>query len=379
MLHCLIGGNMQISHTVAREIAEQLSETIGHKINMMDTSGVIIASSDSTRIGQIHGGAIKLINEGLPYLIVEDDTQFEGARSGVNLPIVFENEVVGTIGITGPVDQVLQYGKIIKRMTEILLLDSQAKEQKIIEQKARERFYDEWILGRLEEKNPTEFERMAASLSIDPNKPVRIAVLSFDTGTHLNENTMTKISRSVRHHIRSSLGGNAFRTATIMVCIMECLDEETIAKSMEVLLTSISGTYGCKCHAGLDNCNAIFHLHENYRLALKAMEIARRRNTLILSYDAFELEFIIDSITSEAKERFIFSLFPHQSKKDIENYLSFAKIYLEENGSLIAISNRLYLHKNTIKYRINKLTEITGVDIRTCRGTYLFTLAVNLV
>jgi len=369
---------MQISQTVAKEIAEQLSETIGHKINLMNTDGVIIASSDSARIGQIHGGARKVINEGLPYLIVEDDTQFEGSKNGVNLPIVFENEVIGTIGITGPVDEVFQYGKIIKRMTEILLLDSKTKEQRVIEQKARDRFYDEWILGRLEEKNPAEFERMAATLSIDPSKPVRIAVLSFENDSHLNDTAHTEISRYVRHFISAKLNGNAFRTATKMVCIIDCIKDETIFRLMKELLNSISKNYGCQCHAGLDNQKGILHLHENYSLALKAMEIAKRRGQLILSYDPYDLEFMIDNITPETKNRFIASLFPNQTDEDIESYLAFAKIYLEEDGSLISISNRLYLHKNTIKYKINKLTEVTGIDIRTCRGIYLFTLAINL-
>ena len=57
--------------------------------------------------------------------------------------------------------------------------------------------------------------------------------------------------------------------------------------------------------------------------------------------------------------------------------LEFARIYLEENGSLIAIGERLFLHKNTVKYRIARLNEQTGVDIRTCRGAYIFTLALK--
>lgn len=149
---------MKIEMSTAREIVTQLAETIGQNINIMDTDGIIIASSDPEREGQMHDGARKLIAEGMPLLAVEDDVQYAGARNGVNLPIVFENELVGTIGITGKVSEVLKYGQIIKRMTEILLLDSRIRERTVIEQKARDRFYDEWILGELEEKMRRSFK-----------------------------------------------------------------------------------------------------------------------------------------------------------------------------------------------------------------------------
>lgn len=369
---------MEISQATASEIAKQLFETIGHKINIMNTQGVIIASSDLSRIGKIHGGAKKILDESLPYLIVEDDTQFEGSRNGVNLPIVFENEVVGVIGITGPVDQVFQYGKIIKRMTEILLLDSKTKEQLVIEQKARDRFFDEWILGKLEERNPLEFERMAASLSVNIKRPVRIAVLSLVSDYALSDNELTNISRDIRRFISTKLNGNAFRTATKLVCILDCHDNSYINKSLLELLSTIKRNYSCDCVAGIDHQKSVLHLNNNYSLALKAMEIAKKRGVPVLFYDPFDLEFMIEGLTRETKDRFIFSLFPNLPKEEIEGHLDFAKIYLEENGSLIAISNRLFLHKNTIKYKINKLTEITGVDIRTSRGIYLFTLATNM-
>lgn len=368
---------MDIDQSIAREIAEQLSETIGQKINMMNTDGVIIASSDYSRIGQVHGGARKIIEDGLPYLIVEDDTQFEGSKNGVNLPIVFENEVVGVIGITGPVARVFQYGNIIKRMTEILLLDSKAKEQLVIEQKARERFYDEWILGKLEEKNPVEFERMAASLAIDTNRPVRIAVLSLGSDSAFSDTVLTDISRQIRHFISTRLNGSAFRTVTKLVCILQCTDEAFIIESLLELFSSLKKTYSCDIFAGIDSNESVLHLNESYTYALKAMEIARKRGVPLLSYDPFDLEFMIEGLTKESKDRFIRALFPGVSEEEIEDYLSFARIYLEEDGSLIAISNRLFVHKNTIKYKINRLTEVTGVDIRTCRGIYLFTLATN--
>jgi carbohydrate diacid regulator len=82
--------------------------------------------------------------------------EYEGSKNGINLPIEFNEEIIGVIGITGNYNQVYKYGQIIKKMTEILLLDSYRREQHMIEQKARDRFLEEWIFGRYESNYPQE-------------------------------------------------------------------------------------------------------------------------------------------------------------------------------------------------------------------------------
>lgn len=369
---------MIISSKTASEIAFQLSETIGQKINIMDTSGIIIASSDPSRIGKLHEGAKKVIDEKLPLLIVEDDNTFKGTKQGINLPIVFEGESVGIIGITGPVDEVLQYGQIIKRMTEILLLDNKTNERKIIEQKARDRFLDEWIIGSFECKDPTGFERMAESFSIDPNQPMRIAVLSFYADSKLSDAALTEISGKIRHALATKSNGKAFRTATHMVCILRADTNEPTDKIITDILSDVSATYRCGFYIGLDDGPASYHLNENYRKAVKALEIAKKRNVTLEQYTAFNLDYLLDSVSDENRKAFIKELFPNSSDEEMRDYLKFAALYLECDGSLIAMSDKLFVHKNTIKYKISKLTEVTGTDIRTCHGAYVFTLAVNL-
>ncbi len=367
---------MTIETLTAREIVTQLAETIGQNINIMNTEGVIIASSDPEREGQLHDGARKLIAEQLPLLVVEDDVQYAGAKNGVNLPIMFENELVGTIGITGKVSEVLKYGQIIKRMTEILLLDSRIRERTVIEQKARDRFYDEWILGELEMKNEAEFRRMAEALAIDVSGTVRIAVLSVDFERQPEDDTYTLISRYIRQLLRSRLSGSAFRTATKMICIIKEEKVEILLPTFQRAAQELTEKYGCTIHMGVADTPASFHLHENYERALAALEIATRRGELLTWYDEFDFDFVIQDIPKKTCRRYLTRLFgtiDDTAAKELE----FARIYLEENGSLIAIGERLFLHKNTVKYRIARLNERTGVDIRTCRGAYIFTLALK--
>lgn len=369
---------MRISKETAFQIVKQLSDTIGQNINIMDTSGLIIASSNPERVGMLHGGAVKLLNEHLNFLIIEDDSQFEGSRSGINLPIEFNQEVIGTIGITGPVEEVTKYGQIIKKMTEILLLEQKAQSQRVIEEKALERFLDEWVMGEMEKKSEADFRRIAASFAIDPEAPVRIVTISWTREEYLSDEIQTEISRYTRTVLRHELSGVAFRTAMQLVCIIPAKNEGKIYRVVSDILAYIKNVFKCTCHSGTDEKSASFSLHKNYSEALRALEVAKEKNIPIVCYDPLDLEFVLGNVTLEARKAYLSKLFKAAPEPQVKAFLEFARAYLEENGSLDALSGRLFIHKNTVKYKIQKLTLATGVDIRTCDGAFKFTLAVRL-
>lgn len=369
---------MKISRTVAGEIVEQLSLDINQGINIMDKDGMIIASSDKERVGQLHAGARKLLEEKLPNLIIEDNDQYAGSRCGVNLPIFIDGEALGVIGITGAVSEVFQYGNIIKRMTEIMLLDRKLRDQEIIEQKARDRFFDEWVLGRLEEYNPAEFLRMAETLGIRTEDSFRVAVITVQTELSINDATLTEISRYVRRYVKNAFGASAFRTATKMVCLIEEGRAGGLSESAALLSKEILRLYGYKAYIGISNAAFRLHLNEGFVQADAALSVALKRDEAVTVYDEFDLDFILNGVSERVCQKYLRRLFRDAADEEIEKYMAFAEIYLSCDGSLTEIAERLFVHKNTVKYKINRLREISGVDIRTCEGCYIFSLVVRL-
>ena len=167
---------MQFPKRSAMNIVQEIGDVIGEKINMMDSEGVIIASTDPARMKTFHAGAKKLVDERLDELVVRYDGEFDGARQGINLPITFEEKIVGVIGVTGPYEKVRKYGQIIKKMTEILILDIALSEQLGIENRARSRFLNDWVHA-----SPAEVATLAESarsLHIDITIPRRVLLLS---------------------------------------------------------------------------------------------------------------------------------------------------------------------------------------------------------
>ena len=368
---------MKIGKRIAKEIVLKLSDTIGQNINIMDTDGVIIASSDAKREGKLHGGALKLIKENLTEVIVESNEQFPGSKNGINLPVMFEGDVVGVIGITGDVSEVYKYGEIIKKMTEILLLEERAKELNVMEQKARDRFFNEWLVDSLEVKSPARFEQLAADMSVDTSLSYRVAALAPAEAFSPDVDTLTEISRQIRRSVGRSLKADAFRTASHMILIFPDTDDSTIERTLNEIKAKILSSFACEIKIGVSDKGAILHLSDAHERAVKALEFSIKSTSerAVSFYNPYDINYLLNGLDEKAKEAFLSDLFKGVSLEEKKSAMEFASIYLEENGSLDAIANRLFVHKNTVKYRVNKLTQITGVDIRTCLGTYIFMLS----
>ena len=111
---------LKLSRQGAQSIVEEVGAVVGQNINMMDRRGYVIASTDETRIGSLHEGARKLIEEHLPELYVEVGHATPTSRPGLNLPITHGGSIVGVIGITGLYGEVVGYGQVVQnRMSAV--------------------------------------------------------------------------------------------------------------------------------------------------------------------------------------------------------------------------------------------------------------------
>ena len=95
---------MKLSAEIAYRTIDFVYAETGCKALVCDTNGVIIASVDKDRIGNVHSISCRILREGLDELTAsrEDEEQSGGmVRVGVHMPIKVGSEVVGTYGIGG--------------------------------------------------------------------------------------------------------------------------------------------------------------------------------------------------------------------------------------------------------------------------------------
>ncbi len=372
---------MYISKRNATYIVQEISKIIGEKINMMNADGIIIASSDENRIGTFHAAAKELIECKLQEVIVKNESEYEGARPGLNLGINFQDEIVGVIGVTGPYEVVAKYGQIIKKMTEILLLDQYYKEQKDIDKRIRERYLDEWMYG--DSKNITPlFVQQGKAMQIDITLPRRIMAISFITDEEQNEKRQRMIDaaeKSIIDFLREDKNSCFLKNGVELVCaIPDCPDGEMI-KLAEQMRKEVEAQHPLKLCCGIDaSCEGYTLIHNSVIKAVKALKTSLRSPQKgIRLYTSISMEIFQSELPGAIKREYILRIFKDSTLEEIDQWIGLLNIFYEEEGSVASAANRMFIHKNTLQYKLNKIKERTGYDPRSIRYSSLFYNAIH--
>lgn len=359
---------MYISKFTAQEIVEEIGREIGENINLMDDHGVIIASTDKKRIGNIHEGAIQIMKERLPELYITEDMENEMTKKGINLPLVVEGEVVGVVGITGERAQVYGYGNIVRRMTEILIADSRQKDAKRYERRQRYHFLQEWLeYGGTNYSQ--EFLLRAKRMNIDLFKDYRVMVLMFPnheilSDTFEGQSLLEQMEASIRHEA-DRRGILYLREPTRQICLLPWCEKETILKVAQRFIFLVEEKYHQKLTVGYDAGK------ENRRKepmknraaeAEKAATQALRQGQVIVGYEQLGIEIFMHDISYNTMEEYLRNLF--SSAENLEEEMQLIEMYLFCEGSIGKMAEKLYIHKNTVQYKLHRMAERTGKDIR---------------
>lgn len=374
---------MNISKTTAMSIVNELKDIIQYDITLMDDSCHIIACTERERIGDYHAATRKMLSENLPLLVVRDDYEYEGTHMGINLPIEVDGQVAGVIGITGEYQEVEKYGRIIKKMAEILLLDEYQKEQKRLSRSARSRFIQDWIFNDTISCTDS-FTKRGLQMGIDISMPRRIAVAIVEKPDYqeifiLDDQTvMDEITHTISKLLTIWRCGFAVNYGSNFILLLKEESDEQLTEVLEKIGKNLWEQYQITWKVGVDSypvsCD---HAAAGYQRADKAL----RRTYFSVSmwiafYKDITMEIFIKDITEASKSEFIFRIFNGYSREEIQQWIKILKTLFECNGSLMQTSERLFMHKNTLQYRLNKLHEQTGFDPRSMTDSPLYYVAI---
>lgn len=367
---------MHVSRQDAMRIVKEMSGIIERPVNMMDEKGTIIASTNPKRIGQFHEGASRIIQNKLDRMTVENDREYAGAREGVNFPILFQNEIVGVVGVTGPQAEVAKYGEIIKKMTEILLLDVSMREQKLLDENNRNRFLEQWIFAEHSAEREPEFAERGKSVGIDIRLPRRVGIFSPSDGP--NGESREQMERIVKKLLRPEKENLFFRSGAELVCLIPWKSDHEMRRLAGNLLQTVKEELGVSLCAGIDCAGGKgFSAYHSYHRAKKALQAALfQRSTSVCFYDEVTVGIFLDEISETGKREYVQRIFKGCAEDEISSWAHLLEAFFRENDSITRTAEELFIHKNTLQYRLKKLSEETGLDARKMPDAALFYLAV---
>ena len=367
---------MELEPQIATQIVKNLKEIIHFEINLFDTTGTIIASTDEVRVGTSHSGALKAARM-KETLTIEYDNQFEGARKGINLPVLFNDEVVAIIGITGEKAEVEPFGNIIKKMTEILIRENWVQITHFNQQLNYNNLIS-MLLSKTRDESLTAY--LASILEIDLKKPRCVVTGFFEIDDHKqngNHEDLTHIvDRRLNHY------ANSFYTVSnqMVTIIMEKLETTQLTFLLEALAKDITDRYHTPFVFGIGSCvddyKGLAASSEEAKIA--ASWAKQDMTTQVKNFSDLNVEFILSAIDPEYIQRFVNHIFQNLNEGEIDTFDELLQVYTKHNGSISRGAEELFIHKNTFQNKLNRLHTLTGLNPRNMKDYVTLAIAFQL-
>ncbi len=370
---------MNISAEFAQKIVNEMKEIINHDLNFMESSGNIIASTDPKRKGTFHEGA-KLVAKNGNDLIIYKDGQYIGARKGINMPVYFEGNIIGVIGITGDYREVEKYGKIIRKMTEILIKEAYLKNLNIREIEKHRALVEDLLFGDKYLNNP-KLQDQINLFKINITGPM-VVVISRETyhpnlndeirDYIFNEIYFRKITRSPNNLIMQSRNHN--------IMILRFISRDNLKSLLMDIYCEIKKKYQIEAKFGVgivvNDINDLKFSYKKSRIALDATKYLD--NQWIVFYEDMDLELVLNPLPKDISKEFVDKIFSYLTSKELKEFEMLFKSYEKNNGSISKIAEDLYMHKNSVQYKLNKYAKKLGYDMRKYRDFSILKIALIL-
>lgn len=348
---------MIIKKPTAEKIIQEISTVIPYDINIMNENGIIIASTDPSRIDLFHEGAFKIIQDELDELPVYYDDEYKGCRKGINLPIMMDDIIIGVIGMTGEVNEITKYGHILKKMTEIMARDIFYIHQKSIQEQKTMFLIHDIINGSIHhDKLLNQLKKYGFTTS----KPYTVFICEPESlvDTYDFSNIMITKFNNIGIGI-TQLSKEKLKNRLKTICAKESSARFYISDSQN----------------SFEAIKTLFTNAENTMEYLNHRSNSSQFN--LYYYDDYVSDIILFQIPRNQKDICINSIFSGCTPDEINSYTNFIDIYSACNGSINKIASELFIHKNTVQYKINKIYAKTGLDMRNANDLFRLMLAVK--
>ncbi|WP_166784801.1 sugar diacid recognition domain-containing protein [Cryobacterium sp. TMT2-14] len=309
---------IRIPKDLAQGVTDAAMTDVAYNVNIFDADGVIIASGDPARLGQVHQGALLALKTRESVEIAVDDGD---TKTGINLPFAVDGELIGVVGITGPLTEVRPLARLVRTTVSLLVQQNLAFTRQRNQVLAA-------ALATEAHAYPADLVELALMQGLDLRHPQTAILVDGET------EGLQKICPTA-----FPLPGGIF-----------LLNPHDIEKALARWIR----------HAPL----ALFFVSEAHDLAkdcIAEVTCARvtQRGLMIpgLIHYAADLTELMALMNVPRRE----ALAVLDSHPELVDTL---RDFIAANMSMSATAAGLHIHRNTLLYRLNRIRKLTGFDPR---------------
>ncbi|WP_392566938.1 sugar diacid recognition domain-containing protein [Utexia brackfieldae] len=380
--------NDNLTPHIAQNIVQRTMAIINCNINVMDEHGLIIGSGDLERIGELHEGAILAITQQRVVSIDSATAQtLQGVKPGINLPLKHNLKIVGAIGLTGEPEQITQFGQLVCMSAEMMMEQAQLLNQLSQDNRLKE----ELILSLIQSDDLyTHLAEWGRKLQIDLELARVVAVLEVDSGQLGITTAMAELQylqKTVESTLKHSLV--AIQSLNEIVILMPALNRFKrwdIAEhqlKLENLVNQIKSQNQLDVRIALGNffTQKDKQIAKSYQTAKTTLLVGKQRSLTKrnYAYQALILPVLLHGLSYNWQAEEL--LLPLKKLAIADHHGGLQKTlqtWFHHNLHNSQTAQALFIHRNTLEYRLHKIAKLTGLNLDKFDDRMLLYIALQL-
>ncbi len=379
-----------IEARLAQDIVDRTMRIIPFNVNVMDGRGIILGSGETSRIGELHSGALLALAQNRTVEIdAATSRTLRGVKPGVNIPLTVRGQICGVVGLTGEPDTVRQFGELVRVTAEMILEQAQ-----LIGELQREKRYREEFVFQLIHHGATpiaDLEAWAVRLGVNFQRPRAVVVLELTDPELRPDQALSELQ-----HCQQQLATSRPDVLTAAISPRELVILESFATLAqrapsatqarqrlqgyeaevgEVLTTPATMAIG----VALDGIEGVAI---SYQSARKTLRVGRSRKPQqsTFSYYDLSLPVLLSGLGSgwQAEQLRQPLLRINAVDKRSGSLRRTLDAWFAHNGHPLATAKALHIHRNTLDYRLRQISELTGLDLANTDDRLLLYVALQL-
>ena len=348
-----------MSNRLFQGVVHQMRDTIGRVIGVIDENSTIVACSELSRKGT---------NSDF-FTIELGDSHDVFIRDGYTYkPFGVHVKPDYAVFIEGTDDQAAKYASI-------LAISLSSIKQYYDEKYDRNNFVKNIILDNV---LPGDITLKARELHFNADISRVVFLISIVSA---NEVSAYDVIQNLFPDKNKDFVFNITETEIVLVKEIKAgIDNKDLEKLARSISDTLSGEFFTKVNVGIGTpVTGIKDLARSFKEAQIAIEVGKVFDTdkTIVSYDNLGIARLIYHLPTTLCETFLKEVFKKGSIESLDHETLFTiQRFFENNLNVSETSRKLFVHRNTLVYRLDKIKKLTGLDLREFDHAIIFKIAL---
>lgn len=348
-----------MSNRLFQGVVHQMRDTIGRVIGVIDENSTIVACSELSRI-----------ETNSDFFTIElGDSHDVFIRDGYTYkPFGVHVKPDYAVFIEGTDDQAAKYASI-------LAISLSSIKQYYDEKYDRNNFVKNIILDNV---LPGDITLKARELHFNADISRVVFLISIVSA---NEVSAYDVIQNLFPDKNKDFVFNITETEIVLVKEIKAgIDNKDLEKLARSISDTLSGEFFTKVNVGIGTpVTGIKDLARSFKEAQIAIEVGKVFDTdkTIVSYDNLGIARLIYHLPTTLCETFLKEVFKKGSIESLDHETLFTiQRFFENNLNVSETSRKLFVHRNTLVYRLDKIKKLTGLDLREFDHAIIFKIAL---